>query len=256
MPLAGAELAADLEGVDRLADGRLVFLSERLRSLVGEGGLIAEYDSLFGEFANRGLEGVAVRSLSGGTSRVAVVWEGGYPDYASVPFSARSTVGRQAMRPLVVIHDLQPGANGLELKLRNAVVSAELDVPKPPGDEPEAQRFRAPDLVWTRCREGAAADWAILVLVSSQNSTDRPLYQYHWLLRFNLLGKPIGDPIDIDRLVPQEIQGTNWEGLSWFEKGKSVVLVHEGNKNIAPHAFVLDLPEDWRFSAAELSKPE
>jgi hypothetical protein len=51
--LANAPLAADLEGLDRLADGRLVFLSERLRSLVGENSLIAEYDSFFGEFANR-----------------------------------------------------------------------------------------------------------------------------------------------------------------------------------------------------------
>jgi len=235
-----------------LADGRLVFLSERLRSLVGESGLIVAYDSLFGEFANRGLEGVAIRSLSSGASRIAVLWEGGYPDYDSVPLPVRGSAGRQAMRPLVVVHDLQPGVSGLELKLQNAVSSAELDVPKPPGEEPAAQRFRAPDLIWTRYRKGASEEWAFLVLISSQNSTDHPFYQYHWLLRFDLQGQPAGDPIDIDGRVPQEIQGVNWEGLSWFEKGKSVVLVHEGNRKVAPHAFVLELPEDWRFSAMSL----
>ncbi|HET6961868.1 MAG TPA: hypothetical protein VFJ27_05215, partial [Terriglobia bacterium] len=69
IPLPATPLVPDFEGIDRLADGRLVFLSERLRSLVGEEGPIAEYDSLLGEFANRGLEGVAVRPLPGGISR-------------------------------------------------------------------------------------------------------------------------------------------------------------------------------------------
>src|SRR5262245_3347191 len=59
--LPATPLVPDFEGISRLADGRLVFLSERSRSLIGEDGLIAEYDSLLGEFANRGLEGVAVR---------------------------------------------------------------------------------------------------------------------------------------------------------------------------------------------------
>ena len=65
IPLPACPLVPDFEGVDRLADGRLVFLSERLRWLVGEDGLIAEYDSLLGEFANRGLEGLADPSSTG-----------------------------------------------------------------------------------------------------------------------------------------------------------------------------------------------
>ena len=158
IPLPACPLVTDFEAVDRLADGKLVFLSERLRSLVGEEGLIAEYDSLLGEFANRGLEGVAVRPLPGGVSRIAVVWEGGYPDYASVPWSLRSTAGRQAMRPLVVVHDLNSGAHGVKLKMRDAKLAVELEVPKPAGEEPEAQRFRATDLVWTRPPGGSADD--------------------------------------------------------------------------------------------------
>jgi len=250
IPLA-CPLVPDFEGVDRLADGKLVFLSERLRSLVGEDGLIAEYDSLLGEFANRGLEGVAVRPLPGGISRIAVLWEGGYPDYASVPWSVRSTVGRQGMRPLVVVHDLNSGVRGVELKMRDAKLAVELEVPKPAGEEPEAQRFRAPDLVWTRSRNGSVEDWSFLVLITSQDSVDRPQYLYHWLQRFDLQGKTVGEPLDLAQFLPKEISHANWEGLSWFEPGKSLVLVHESNRQLPAHAFILNLPEDWQYAASE-----
>jgi len=253
IPLSASPLAPDFEGIDHLADGKLVFLSERLRSLVGEEGLIAEYDSLLGEFANRGLEGVAVRTLPGGVSRIAVVWEGGYPDYDSVPWSVRDTVGRQAMRPLVVVHDLNSGVRGVELKMRDARLAVELDVPKPAGEEPEAQRFRAPDLVWTRSPGGSVDDWIFLVLIVSQDSVERPQYLYHWLQRFELTGKPVGKPLDLAQFLPEDISHANWEGLSWFEAGKSLVLVHEGNRRLPSHAFILNLPEDWQYAASEPS---
>ncbi|MCI0423782.1 MAG: hypothetical protein L0312_31965 [Acidobacteria bacterium] len=248
IPLATHFLTPDLEGIDRLADGKLVFLSERLRSLVGEEGLIAEYDSLLGEFANRGLEGVAVCPLPGGVSRIAVIWEGGYPDYASVPWSVRGAAGRQAMRPLVVVHDLNPGVRGVELKMRDALLAVELEVPKPAGEEPEAQRFRAPDLVWTRWQNGSADDWSFLVLITSQNSVELPQYLYHCLQRFDLHGRALGGPLDLSLFLPQEVRHANWEGLSWFEKGKSLVLVHEGNRRMPPHAFILNLPDDWQYT--------
>ena len=242
-------LAPDFEGIDRLADGKLVLLSERLRSLIGEDGLIAEYDSLLGEFANRGLEGVAVRPLPGGVSRIAVVWEGGYPDYASVPWSLRDSVGRRAMRPLVVVHDLNSGVRGVELKTRDAKLAVELEVPKPAGEEPEAQRFRAPDLVWTRLPGGSPDDWIFLVLIVSQDSVERPQYLYHWLQRFDLKGKPVGEPLDLAQFLPKDIGHANWEGLSWFEPGKSLVLVHESNGRLPAHAFILNLPESWQYIA-------
>jgi hypothetical protein len=244
-------MVPDFEGVDRLADGKLVFLSERLRSLFGEDGLIAQYDSLLGEFANRGLEGVAVRPLPGGVSRIAVLWEGGYPDYASVPWSLRSSAGRQAMRPLVVVHDLNSGVRGVELKMRDAKLAVELEVPKPAGEEPEAQRFRAPDLVWTRWRNGSAEDWGFLVLISSQDSVERPQYLYHWLQRFDLKGKPVGEPLDLAQFLPTEIQHANWEGFSWFDPGKSLVLVHEGDRRLDAHAFILSLPGDWQYGISD-----
>ena len=247
--LPATPLVPDFEGIDRLADGRLVFLSERLRSLVGEEGPIAEYDSLLGEFANRGLEGVAVRPLPGGVSHIAVVWEGGYPDYASVPLSMRDIMGRRAMRPLVVVHDLNSGVRGVELKARDAKLAVELEVPKPSGEEPTAQRFRAPDLVWTRSPGGSVDDWIFLVLIVSQDSVERPQYLYHWLQRFDLSGKPVGAPLDLAQFLPEDISHANWEGLSWFEPGKSLVLVHEGNRRQSSHAFILTLPEDWQFVA-------
>lgn len=251
--LPASPLVPDFEGIDRLADGRLVFLSERLRSLVGKDGVIAEYDSLLGEFANRGLEGVAVRPLPGGVSRIAVVWEGGYPDYNSVPWSLRSTVGRQAMRPLVVVHDLNSGARGVALKMGEAKLAVELEVPKGAGEEPEAQRFRAPDLVWTRSPGEAADDWIFLVLIVSQDSVEQSQYLYHWLQRFDMKGKPVGEPLDLAQFLPKDISHANWEGLSWFERGKSLVLVHESDRRQPAHAFILKLPGNWQYATSDAS---
>src|SRR5262245_46936237 len=53
-------LAADLESIDVLADGRIVLLSERLRSLVDEHGVVMEYDDPLTEIGERGLEGLAI----------------------------------------------------------------------------------------------------------------------------------------------------------------------------------------------------
>src|SRR5436190_1723956 len=74
----GTPLAIDFESVDVLADGRIVALSERLRSLIGESGLVLQYDDPLSELGERGLEGLAVRALSDGVSQVAVLWEGGW----------------------------------------------------------------------------------------------------------------------------------------------------------------------------------
>jgi hypothetical protein len=75
VPLAGASLPLDLEGIDVLADGRVVAVSEALSALVSEKETVAQYGGPFSELAGMGIEGVAVRRLEGGVSRVAVVWE-------------------------------------------------------------------------------------------------------------------------------------------------------------------------------------
>jgi hypothetical protein len=244
VPLPNGYIATDLEGIDVLADGRVVVLSERLRSLFCADGIVAEYDAPLSEFGKRGLEGVAVRALPGESSQVAVLWEGGYPEYYSVPEQMRAQAGRKAMHPLIQVHYLRPGESGVLVRGGGLI---RLDVPRPAGREPAAQRFRAPDLIWHQLRKDR---WGFIVLLSSQDSTDKPNYMYHWLQRFTVDGKRVGEPIDLDRIMPADLKGVNWEGLGWFEEGQSVVLVYEGQTKSRTVAYVLPLPEKWQFEPA------
>ncbi len=244
IPLPHGYIATDLEGIDILADGRVVVLSERLRSLFCADGIVAEYDAPLSEFGKRGLEGVAVRSLPDQSSQVAVLWEGGYPEYQHVPEQLRAQVGRKAMSPLIQIHYLRPGESGVLVRGGGLL---RLEVPIPSGREPAAQRFRAPDLVWHQHRNNR---WGFIVLLSSQDSTDHPTYMYHWLQRFSADGKRIGEPLDLDRIMPPELKGVNWEGLGWFEEGQSLVLVYESQRQPKTVAYVLSLPDAWRFQPA------
>jgi len=245
------KLAIDLEGMDRLADGRLALLSERLHALVGESGLIVQYDKILAEVAGRGLEGVAVRALPGEVSRIAVLWEGGYPQYPYVPLSLKQAAGRIAMKPLLLVHDLKPYVSGVTVLRNDASKFVELNVPVPSGKEPEAQRFRAPDLVWSRFHRVGRSEWGIIALLSSENSGGARVYQYHWLQRFDLDGVPSGPHLDLAILLPPAIQSLNWEGIAWFERGKSLVLVHEASQLQPSSAYILCLPTDWQFEWLE-----
>jgi len=238
-------LVADMESIEVLGDGRVIVLSERLRALFGPDGVVASYDAPLAEFGKRGLEGLAVRAMPDGSSRVAVLWEGGYPDYQHVPAQLRRKVGREAMRPIVLIHTLDPGDADILVRSPNFI---ELHVPRPKGRAPRAQRFRAPDLVWRREADGA---WGFIVLMSSFNSKGDRKYEYHWLQRFSRGGKPIGAPLDIDLIVPPEWKATNWEGLAWFEENESLVLVNESHPKPVGVAFVVQLPNDWKFRESE-----
>ena len=75
------------------------------------------------------------------------------------------------------------------------------------------------------------------------NSVDRPTYQHHWLQRFSVKGNRVGEPLDLDAIVGAELKGVNWEGLSWFEPGKSLVMVHESHPEPIPTGYVLQLPD-------------
>lgn len=248
--LQQGNLAMDLESIDVLADGRVVVLSERLRALVGKDGVIAEYDNQLSEFGNRGLEGLAVKPLDQGTSRVAVLWEGGYPEHKAVPGQLQRHIGRLAMHPVIWIHDVEAGDTGIVIKSKTALRVVELDVPKPAGQEPQAQRFRAPDLVWNQMDNDGDGkmDWGFIILLSSQNSPEhgRPEYMHQWLQRFTTQGKPAGLPLDLNTFVPTDLKGANWEGLGWFEKGKRLVLIHDKPPKGLPTAFIVDLPNDWK----------
>jgi len=243
MPFRQAGLAIDLEAIGILNDGRTVALSERLRSLVGDAGIIAEYDSLLSEVGKRGLEGLAIRPRPNNGSRIAVLWEGGYPDQQSLPGQLRRE--RTPLVPLVLVHDLPAKGRVGRVRLSDAVATLELQVPKPAGDGPTAQRFRAPDFIWAKI----GADWGFLALISSQDAADKPTFQHHWLQRFDMQGRPAGDPLDISAQAPAAHRDANWEGLSWFEPGKSVIVVHESGLKLEPAALVIELPQAWRFNS-------
>lgn len=241
--LKSRNLGVDLESIDLMNDGRVALLSERLRSLVSDDGVIAEYDSELAETGKRGLEGVAIRELDGGASQVAVLWEGGYPDFGLIA----PTRQRSVFKPLVVVHDVPRNGKVGRVRLKDAPRTIELDVPQPAGEEPRAQRFRAPDLRWYPFREGGTAKWGFVVLLSSQNGLAQPEFQYKWLQRFDLDGKRVGEPLDLSRHFPPELMRANWEGLAWMEFGRSMILVHEEDPGLPPHAFLLELPPDWAF---------
>jgi hypothetical protein len=244
MRVKQAGLAVDLEAITLLADGRVAMLSERLRSLVTEDGIVAEYDSTFAEIAKRGLEGVASRPLNNQASRVAVVWEGGYPDLLSLPEMMKGRAGGRALRPVVLIHDI-PKNGKVGRVQRSTVPSFQLDVPQPAGQEPRAQRFRAPDLVWTRLEP--KGEWGVMVLLSGQNGAPPIRYSYHWLQRFDLQGKRVGAPLDLRPMLPEHVRESNWEGLCWWEEGQTLMMVNEADEKVGAHAFLIDLPTEWRF---------
>jgi hypothetical protein len=255
VPFTSWELALDLEGVAILADGRTVVLSEARRAILDELGLVATYDHPFAEFAGRGLEGLAVRHRSADSSRIAVLWEGGYPNPEITPLPL----------PVVVVHDLAPGERRKLVREREALAVAELDVPIPVGSEPAAQRFRAPDLVWRDWDENGARGEGFIVLLSSapgapaapgspeecsvlENGAPRP-YCYKWLQRFRLDGTRVGGHFDLDDAIPEDLRTANWEGMGWFVEGESLVLVHDeaiAERRTNPQqAIVIPLPAGW-----------
>ncbi len=256
----------DLEAIGVLADDRIVVLSERLAALLDEKTIVCTYDHSLAEFGGRGLEGLAVRDLGAGRSRVAVLWEGGYPEPKRLPEPVRKKVCDRALPPIVLVHDIEPGDVGLRMRSGNAPPEVELSVPRPKGREPWAQRFRTPDLVWYRGERNGETEWGFLVLMSSgrgrrpgpeqadaecpKTEGGRPL-KYCWrrLQRFDLQGHPWGEPYDLDVVLPPALRTANLEGMDWFEEGESLVLVYDekiARRRLDPQvAVVVPLPEDW-----------
>jgi len=107
-------LAIDFESVDVLADERVVGLSERLRSLIEEGGLVLHNDDPQCELGERRLEGLAVRPGADGVSEVAVLWEGGWIEDGDVQPQVRRRLGNSFL-PIVVTHAIEPSQTGVKL---------------------------------------------------------------------------------------------------------------------------------------------
>lgn len=268
-PIGGALDASDLEAVDVLADGRVVALSEDLAAIVDGEGIVVRVGDPMREIGGRGTEGLAVRALPDGTSRVAVCWEGGYPSARDLPPELIPRIAGRAFRPRVVVVDVPAGARDVPLPPLDGRFPAELQVPKPPGAEPTAQRFRAADLVWIRL-SAQPEEWGFLVLLSSEWA-ERPeegdegacakqedghavRYCYRWLQRFTETGEAVGAPLDLEPFFPDELLFANWEGLGWYQPGESVVLVYDepaGRPRLDPPiALVLPLPAAWRTEAS------
>ena len=253
-----ARLAMDLESIDLLGD-RVVLLSERLRGLVTaieaeENGqqvtrvVLVEYSHKFAVFGNRSLEGLAIRANKekAGDADVAVVWEGGYPEYSKVQPQLLAAVGRLPLEPRIITHTLPVDISAdREVKEKDEDVNVfTLRMPPYPGrNEFRDQFFRAPDLVWHGDE--------FIVLLSSEDSptTGRPEFMHKLLQRFGADGQPHGEPLDLTKvpvIVDNKLTEANWEGLNWYEEGKSLVLVFDKYpKEADAAAVVIDLPKGW-----------
>jgi hypothetical protein len=251
--LPGNPHATDLEAIGVLADGRIVVLSEDLPGLLDDEGVVATYADLR-EAGGRGCEGLAIRDLGGGASRVAVLWEGGYAEGAA-----------EAWMPRILVHDVPPGASGRTVGPSSAAADIRLRVPHPAGVEPQAQRFRCPALVWHRLRQDDPDSWGFIALLSSgwaakpmagseEECPKRPdgtplRWCYKWIQRFDAAGDPVGEPLDLDPFFPAAIRHSNWEGMGWFEPGRSLVLVYDERVDfrvLDPQvAVIVPLPEGW-----------
>lgn len=254
--LPGAALALDFESIDVLADGRIVALSERLRALIGANGLVMQYDDPLSELGERGLEGLAVRPGQNGASEVAVLWEGGWVEDGDVQPQIRRLLGKPLL-PIVFTHEIKPGETGGKRKVKNDAELVELKVPQPDQDN-DGWRFRAPDLAWHQWR--GQSEPGFIVLLNSQRPAElpgKPKFGPRWLQRFDRAGNPVGRHFDLAEDLDEEtkrllgedrLKKANWEGLGWYEAGKSLVLVHDKSElhDDIPVALVVALPSEWR----------
>lgn len=239
-------LPLDYESVDYFSDGRAVVLSERLRSLIVEDMSIIQCPKQFTEIGNRGIEGICLKPDGENRSLLAMLWEGGYPEVDDLLPSVLSRLGNRSFRPLISIHQIDHKSLPRKLYLNRVI---ELQMPVPDGKEPSAQRFRAPDLVWFESKSGQQTVPGFIVLVSSGNSVPNPEYRLCWLQRFDMEGSPIGKPLDLNELVPNNLKHSNWEGLGWVKRNERLILVHD-KPNKHPDgenvALVVDIPDDWK----------
>ena len=308
--MKGCDAIGDFESIAVLADGRVAVLSEDMHALyssigAGSWGVLVQFDQSVTEFGNRGLEGVSALSMPDGSSRIAVVWEGGYPVVSSLPEQIQNVVGHSPLQPILILTDVPRNAMGLvendtasyktlrTPKLRASgtiakdplLIDSELPKATDPEDEPAppfAQRFRAPDLVWHFWKGNDGIDTGLIVLLTSENaplrgSGDKRQFKFKALQRYDLLGKPYGDPIEINEAVKpifesttpakmkkwsepmrqqfakvkalldeQNWENVNWEGLDWFVRGQSLVLIYDGVPADPPFAVVIPIPDNWK----------
>lgn len=147
---------------------------------------------------------------------------------------------------------------------------------------PFAQRFRSPDLVWHVWQGDDGADTGLIVLLTSENAPLRGSgakreFKYKKLQRYDLQGRSYGTAIEINDIVKpifdsvtptkmkkwsermrrqfanvktlldeQNWENVNWEGLEWFVRGQSLILVYDGVPADPPFAVVIPIPDSWK----------
>lgn len=268
--MKGCEAASDFESITILGDGRVAVLSEDLHALysatkVGgkNWGVLAQFNQTVTEFGNRGVEGAAVLSLANGASRVAVVWEGGYPAVTSLPEQIQNSLGHSPLQPILIVFDIPRNVTGLFIedsssyrvlqtpKIKDAAnndsapIPLDSELPKSieissQNAPPFAQRYRAPDLVWHIWQNDDVADTGLIVLLSSENaplrgSGTKREYKFKDLQRYNLQGKPIGASIEINALAKPifdaitPAQMVNWSQSMRDHFGKVKTALEEKN---------------------------
>lgn len=288
-PLPGAQTAFDLEAIDVLADGRVAVISERSAALLAPGDscrgdyrLTTAFGKKMTELGNRGVEGLAALPIGGDSTRIAALWEGGFPLTAFLPDPVQPKLDRLWMPPRLVVYDLPPcGGEGW---LTAAISYVELDVPFPVGEAGARypQRLRGSDLVWhTWTNENGDRETGLIVVMGSENAPpadhqDAKRYEHQWLQRFSIGGAAVGERINLKaelfymletlddnffaNLPPHVAEhtakvfdelkrtsyGVNFEGMGWYEEGESVIVIYDRYPVDPPVAFVLPILDSWR----------
>lgn len=282
--LPGAELADDLEAIGILADGRVAVLSELLHSLIAKPDtdskrytIVAYYNKSFTEFGNRGLEGIAIKREKKDKSKIAVLWEGGYPVSNLIPDELQGCAARKALKPRIVIHEIKSNKKAKKSKQQ----SFTLDVPVP-DDDPFGQRYRGSALVWFNGADSNEGNDCLIVLLQSENSPgddkdSRTSFKHKVLQRFDLEGKPFGEPFNIidqiksmfeeldeafytaigtdmsghvreihQLLIKSNWEDINFEGMGWFIENESLILIYDKHPKDPPLAFIVEIPASWK----------
>ena len=211
-------LAIDLESIAVNGDSVFV-LSERLRGLIAgaHGVLSSEYPERMSEFGNRGVEGLDLYQDS-----VVVIWEGGFLEHEDMPLplAARAELLISPVAPAMCVHAL-----GVPEPCTSPGGLVTLHMPIP---DDATQRFRVTDVVWTADGSGV-----ILLMVSQSSTHGNVAYTYKWLQRFDLQGRPVGAPLNLchgNILPTADLRSgleSNFEGLGWFDRGESVVMIND-----------------------------
>ena len=238
--LFGGEKTTDLEGIEVMADGRIVAISEDRCELYSKDGIVARYPASFIETGNRGLEGLAIREGNSGSSVIAVLWEGGFP-IAKLLEDRHKHLNSISMPIVVFLHTLAKDAVDLNPEGKLIV----LDNPLPPGVKSNEERFRAPGIVWHRFETGGEEQWGLIVLMRSLNA-ESSKFSYHYLHLYDLEGNVIAKH-DLGGIFKKyDVLDQNWEGLDWFVGGESLLMVNDNYSGDNPIVMVIDLPEDWK----------